>query len=111
MEWLGFVAIVIICCYSSYPSKIKKIESKIKKLERNMRGELSMSKILSEIINKKCILISDEAILIAPKREIECTILDVDDEWIKFTFADKKGLIKTHIFRIESIERVELIEG
>lgn len=111
MQYFGFVAFIIIIFYSSYPEKIKKLENKIKKLERNLKGEMSMSKVLSDLINKKCVLISDEGLQIISKREIECTVVDVDDEWIKFTFTDKKGIVKTQILRIESIERVDSIEG
>jgi len=111
LEYFGLAAFVLILSYSSYPGKIKKLEAKIKKLERNLRGEKSMSKILSELINKKCILISDEGLSIVSKREIECIVLDVDDEWIKFTFTDKKGVSKTQILRVESIERVDFIES
>ncbi|CDM67298.1 hypothetical protein CM240_0119 [Clostridium bornimense] len=111
MEYLGLIAFILIMSYSSYPAKIKKIESKIKKLERNLRGEKSMSKILSELINKKCILVSDIGLTLVSKKEIECTILDADDEWIKFTYTDKKGVSKTEILRVEAIERVSFIEN
>ena len=110
LKWLGLISIIILLYYSSYPGKIKNLESKLKKLEKNMRREKSMSKILTELKDKKCILVSDECLLIDSKRELQCTVLDVDDEWIKFSFVDKKGSVKSHIFRIESIERVELIE-
>ena len=66
---------------------------------------------ISELINKKCILICGEDILIDNKTEIECTILDVDDEWIKFTFTDKKAVNKTQVSRIEAIESVQIIGG
>ena len=111
MEYFGIVAFIIIIFCSSYPTKIKKMESKIKKLERNLKGEKSMSKILSELINKKCVMVSEAGLEIVSKREIECTILDVDDDWIKFTFTDKKGVSKTQILRVEAIERVNLIEN
>lgn len=111
MEYLGIIAFVLIMSYSSYPAKVKKMESKVKKLERNLRGGKSMSKILSELINKKCELVSDVGLEIFSKREIECVILDVDDEWIKITFTDKKGVHKTQILRVEAIERVSFIEN
>ena len=107
--YLWFAVIGSVIFFSSYPSKIKKLESKIKKLERNMKGENYMSKLLSELINKKCILICGEDILIDNRMEVECTILDVDDEWIKFTFTDKKGLNKTQMSRVEAIESVQII--
>ena len=74
-----------------------------------MKGENYMSKLLSELINKKCILICGEDILVDNRMEVECTILDVDDEWIKFTFTDKKGFNKTQVNRIEAIESVQII--
>ena len=111
MGYLGFIALIILFIYSDYPAKIKKMESKIKKLEKILKGENSMSKILSELINKKCELISEEGLALVSKREIECTILDVDDDWIKINFNDKKGVNKTQIIRVDRIERVSLIEN
>lgn len=111
MEFFGLIAFVLVMCYSSLPTKFKKLEGKVKKLERNIKGEKAMSKILSELVNKKCILVSDEGLTFAAKREIECNVLAVDDEWIKFTFTDKKGVTKTQILRVESIERVEFINN
>lgn len=111
MEYFGLISFVLIICYSSYPEKIKKLESKIKKLERTLKGEKSMSKVLSDLINKKCILVTDEGLVLASKRELKSTILDVDEEWIKFTFTDKKGILKTQILRVDSIERVDFIEN
>ncbi|WP_297636531.1 hypothetical protein [uncultured Clostridium sp.] len=110
MEYLGVVAFVCVMCYSSYPEKVKKLESKIKKFERELKGDKSMSKILSELVNKRCILVSDDGLQMVSKRDIECTILDIDDEWIKFIFTDKKGINKTQLIRIDSIERVSLIQ-
>lgn len=110
MEYLGFIAFILIMSYYSYPAKVKKVESKIKKLERNLKGEKSMSKILSELINKKCELVSEQGLSLVSKMEIECVILDVDDEWIKINFLDKKGVSKTQVLRVEAIERVSLIE-
>lgn len=109
MEYFGIVAFILMLAYSSYPEKVKRLESKVKKLERNIKGGKTMSKILSELINKKCILVSDEGLSIVSKREIECTILDIDDEWIKFTFTDKKGVEKMQILRVEDIQRVDFI--
>ena len=33
MEWVGFIALMILICYSSYPDKVKRLEAKVKKLE------------------------------------------------------------------------------
>ena len=34
MEYLGVLAFVIVLCYMSYPDKVKKLERKVKKLEK-----------------------------------------------------------------------------
>lgn len=107
MEFFGYLAFIMILFVSE---KVKKLEKKIKQLERKLRGDKSMSKILLELVDKKCILVSDLGYSIDLKREIECTVLDVDDEWIKFTFINKKGVRKTQTIRIEAIERVISIE-
>ena len=39
--------------YAAYPGKIKKMEREIKNIKRNLKGENSMSKILTDLINKK----------------------------------------------------------
>ena len=34
MEYLGVLAFIIMLCYMSYPDKVKKLERKVKKLEK-----------------------------------------------------------------------------
>ena len=58
-EYLGFIAFILIISYSSYPTKVKKNWIKDKKLEKILKGEKSMSKILSDLIDKKCVLVSE----------------------------------------------------
>ncbi len=40
---------------------------------------------------------------------MECNVIDVDDEWIKISYSDKKKVEKTKIIRIDTIESIELI--
>ncbi len=99
---------IIILCYSSYPEKVKKLENKVKKLERNQKGDSEMSKIISELIGKECKIRTEEALVFAGNVEVSCSVLDVDDEWVKILYADKKGTNKIKILRIESIDNIEL---
>lgn len=108
MEFIGWLSFIIILCYSSYPEKVKKLENKVKKLERNQKGDCDMSKIISELIGKECKIKTEEALTFAGNAEVNCTILDVDDEWIKFSYADKKGIKKIKILRIASLDNIEL---
>ena len=68
-----------------------------------------MSKIISELIGRNCKIETDDALVFAGNTEVKCTILDADDEWIKFTYSDKKNVVKTKILRIDSIDNIELI--
>ena len=48
MEYLGVLAFVIVLCYMSYPDKVKKLERKVKKLEKERCRESIMSKLIDE---------------------------------------------------------------
>lgn len=110
MEFFGLIAFVFMAIYASYPGKIKNMQREIKNVKRILKGESSMSKILSDLINKKCKVISEDGLAIGLNDKVECTILDVDDEWIKISFINKKLGEKTHILRVDSIKRVDLID-
>lgn len=66
-----------------------------------------MSKLLREWINQPC--------RITITRELmgtvvwSCTVLDMDEEWVKVRFTDKKNKETLKLLRIENIEAVELI--
>ncbi len=40
MEWAGWIAMIMLLYYSSYPGKVNKLECKVKKLERKQGGKL-----------------------------------------------------------------------
>ena len=107
LEWIGWFSLIILLCYSSYPSKVKTLENKVKKLEFKLRGDnYKMSKIINELKGKRCNIETDEIII---NETFNCTILDTDDEWIKFTYTDKKNNLITKILRIEEINSIELM--
>ena len=109
MEWMGWFSFFIILCYSSYPGKVKRLEKKVKKFERNQKGEGSMSKIISSLVGQVCKIRSEEAIF--ESLECNCTILEVDDEWVKILHTNKKGDTKIKILRIEDIKNIEFVEN
>ena len=61
MEWMGLIAFVMIMCYSGKISKIDKLEKKIKKVQLKEKEKNEMSKIISELIGKKCIIATADA--------------------------------------------------
>ena len=110
MEWIGLVALVIVLCYSSYPGKVKRLEATVKRLERKQRGDDSMSKLISELKNKECMVKSDDVLQWVGNPEIKCLVLDSDDEWIKIRFTNKKDKQITKLLRIENVDEIEVIE-
>lgn len=110
MEWVGFIALALVLCYSSYPSKVKHLEATVKRLERKQRGENIMSKLINELVNTECKIKTDDALQLVGSTEIMCFILDTDDEWIKIRFTDKKKNQITKLLRIENINEIEVIE-
>ena len=109
MEYFGVFAFILMLAYSSYPGKVKRLEAKLKKMEKKQKGENVMSKMINELVGKQCRIKPDEEIELMDSW-IECHVLDVDDEWIKIRYEDKKKGTVTRLFRIENIDEVEILE-
>lgn len=109
LEYFGLIAFVLVLSQMGYPSKIKKLEGELKNLKRKIKGEEALSKLLKDLIGVKCIIDCEGAVVFTGKSEMECEVLDVDDEWVKITYKDKKDVTKTNIIRIESIDNIEII--
>ena len=62
MEYLGVLAFVIVLCYMSYPDKVKKLERKVKKLEKERCRESIMSKLIEELVGRDCKISSEKGI-------------------------------------------------
>lgn len=109
MEYFGVFAFILMLAYSSYPGKVKRLEAKIKKMEKKQKGENVMSKLINELVGKQCRIKPDEEIELVDSW-IQCDVLDVDDEWIKIRYEDKKKGVVTRLLRIENIGEVEVLE-
>ena len=90
MEWFGIVALLLLLCYSAYPGKVKRLETKVKRLEKKQRGVAYMSKLINDLVGKQCIIRSEFIFSFAEKTELSCKIIDADDEWIKICYTEKK---------------------
>lgn len=110
MEWLGGIALAIVLCCTPYFSKVNRLDTAIKRLERKNRGENNMSKLINDLVNKECKIRSDEALRLVGSTELLCLILDTDDEWIKIQFKDKKKNQITKLLRIENIDEIEVLK-
>lgn len=77
------------------------LERKVKKLERNVNGGSKMSGIIKDLIGMECTIDGDGFF------STRCTILDVDDEWVKLIVHEKKKDL-TKIIRIDNIDSITL---
>ena len=107
MEWFGIVALLLLLCYSAYPGKVKRLETKVKRLEKKQRGVAYMSKLINDLVGKQCIIRSEFIFSFAGKTELSCKIIDADDEWIKICYTEKKDKQVAKLMRIENIESIE----
>lgn len=107
MEWIGWLSFIIIICYSSYPGKVKNLEKEVKKLNKDRKEKNIMSDIIYSLKGKEC-KIKTQDVIFSGSMEVICIVLDVDDEWIKFSYKDKKGIEKIKIVRVDSIDSIEL---
>lgn len=72
-------------------NKLKRMQGRIKSLERNRKGEKTMSRFLKEMIGKKPMITSE---LIGTN---DWLVVDVDEDWVKLSKTDKKGQKKTKL--------------
>lgn len=107
MEWIGFVALALVLYYLE---KVEKLEKKMKKLNQKQKGGNPMSKMIMDLIGHRCKLYTDEALSINGKTYIDCLILDADEDWIKFSYTDKKNEEKTTILRIEVLKSADVLD-
>lgn len=81
--------------------RLDALERKVKKLERNVNGGSKMSGIIKDLIGMECTIDGDGIY------GHSCTILDVDDEWVKLIVHEKKS-DSTMIVRLDNIDSITL---
>lgn len=81
--------------------RLDALERKVKKLERNVNGGSKMSGIIKDLIGMGCTIDGDGFF------STRCTILDVDDEWVKLIVHEKKK-DSTMIVRLDNIDSITL---
>ena len=101
MMWVWILFPFLVLIYSSQSKKIKRLEKRLKVIERKEKGNAEMSRLLQEMIGKKPTIIG----------ELFGTnfweVVDVDEEWVKLRYVDKTGKEKIKLQRIEDIQAVE----
>lgn len=109
MEFFGFMAFMLLLFYSDYPNKTKKLSREVTRLKRRVKGENEMSILLGEIIGKDCEITMEDDAMSFGASAFTCTVLDVDDEWVKILLRNRKEELIEKLIRVENIESIELV--
>lgn len=109
---MGVIILIVLILLIAIAMNIAEVKDKLAKLNRRSkirrpkkRGALKMSKIIASLVGKRC-KISDVTVM----NSYECSILEVDEEWIKLEVYNRKNnevLIK----RIDAIEDILIIDN
>lgn len=83
--------------------KIEKLEKKIKRLDKKQNGGEPVSKIISELVGKDCVIDGSDVY------DEKCKVEDFDGVWIKLLVYGKKEN-KTLVVPIDSIEKFEIVQ-
>ena len=97
--WILFPFLVLI--YMSQSKKIKRLEKRLKVIERKEKGNIEMSRLLKELIGKNPTIVGE---LFGTNN---WEVVDVDEEWVKLRRVDNPGKEKFKLQRIEDIQTVE----
>ena len=98
--WILFIPFLVII-YASSEKKIKRLNKRIRRLEKQVKGNQDMSRILEELKGQTAtVLVSGVG--------FEYEILDIDEDWVKLSRENKKKEKETQLVRIEDIQGIQL---
>jgi len=98
--WILFIPFLVIV-YASSEKKIKGLNRRIRRLEKQVKGNQDMSRLLEELKGQTAtVLVSGVG--------FEYEILDIDEDWVKLSRENKKKEKETKLVRIEDIQGIQL---
>lgn len=98
--WIIFIPFLLIF-YARSEKKIKKLNKRIRRLEKQVKGNQDMSRLLEELKGQTAtVLVSGVG--------FEYEILDIDEDWVKLSRENKKKEKETKLVRIEDIQGIQL---
>ena len=98
--WIIFIPFIVIF-YASSEKKIKGLNRRIRRLEKQVKGNQDMSRLLEELKGQTVTVTVNG---FGTKYEI----MDIDEDWVKLTRVINKHLSETKLVRIEDIQGVQL---
>ena len=98
--WILFIPFLVIF-YASSEKKIKRLNKRIRRLEKQVKGNQDMSRLLEELKGQTVTVTVNGF-------GTEYEMLDIDEEWVKLIRVNHKQQGETKLVRIEDIQGVQL---
>jgi len=96
--WILFIPFLILI-YTDSEKKIKRLNKRIRRLEKQVKGNQDMSRLLEEL--------KGQTVTVNGFRT-EYEIMDIDEDWVKLSREINKQQRETKLVRIEDIQGVQL---
>ena len=96
--WILFIPFLLIV-YASSEKKIKGLNRRIRRLEKQLKGNQEMSRLLEEL--------KGQTVTVNGFRT-EYEIMDIDEDWVKLSRETNKQQRETKLVRIEDIQGIQL---
>ena len=98
--WIIFIPFIVIF-YASSEKKIKGLNRRIRRLEKQVKGNQEMSRLLEEL-KGQTVKVTVNGF------GTEYEIMDIDEDWVKLTRVIHKQQRETKLVRIEDIQGIQL---
>ena len=98
--WIIFIPFLFIV-YASSGKKIKRLNKRIRRLEKQLKGNQDMSRLLEELKGQTVTVTVNGF-------GTEYEIIDIDEDWVKLTRVYHKQQGETKLVRIEDIQGIQL---
>ena len=98
--WIIFIPFLLIF-YASSEKKIKRLNKRIRRLEKQLKGNQDMSRLLEELKGQTVIVTVNGF-------GTEYEIIDIDEDWVKLSRETNKQQRETKLVRIEDIQDIQL---
>ena len=98
--WLSFIPLLFLI-YTGSEKKIKRLNKHVKRLEKQVKGNQDMSRLLEELKGQTATVTVDGV-------GFEYEIIDIDEDWVKLTRVIHKQQRETKLVRIEDIQGIQL---
>ena len=97
--WILFIPFIVIF-YASSEKKIKGLNRRIRRLEKQVKGNKEMSRLLEELKGQTVTVTVNGF-------GAEYEIMDIDEDWVKLS---REGIKQHRVTKLIRIEDVELIQ-